>query len=152
MGLVLRLPANRHWSQDRCLIPVVLSDSQSIQLRGVDSYKHLGTFRTTSGGLAKELQFRTEQARAVYAPLRARLLGNDNLYRHERQQWLVSLVLSRLMHGAGTWNLPCKKLRKLFETRYMVFRSRCSQAFVASALQTFEPGTGMRAGRSAYAF
>ena len=106
---------------DNCLVPVALPDGQQVQLRGVDSYKHLGTFRTTSGSLVKELHYRVEQARAVYIPLRARLLGNDNLYRHERQQWLVSLVFSRLMHGAGTWCLPCKKMQMLFESRYMSF-------------------------------
>ena len=107
--------------RDNCLIPVVLSDGQKVQVRGVDSYKHLGTFRTTTGSLHKELHYRAEQARAVYTPLRARLLGNDNLFRHERQQWLVSLVLSRLMHGAGTWSFQCTKTRLLFESRYMSF-------------------------------
>ena len=107
--------------RDNCLIPVVLSDGQKVQVRGVDSYKHLGTFRTTSGSLHKELHYRAEQARAVYTPLRARLLGNDNLFQHERQQWLVSLVLSRLMHGAGTWSFQCTKTRLLFESRYMSF-------------------------------
>ena len=81
----------------------------------------LGTIRTADSSLLPELVYRARYTRELFLPVRARLLRNQNFSLAERQGFLASLVLARLMHNAGTWDLSCPEHFGAFARPYMSF-------------------------------
>ena len=100
---------------------VPMPQEPPLRVRCVAQYTHLGTIRTTDASLLPELAFRARCTRELFLPVRARLLRNQNFSLAERQGFLASLVLARLMHNAGTWDLPCSEHFNAFARPYMSF-------------------------------
>ena len=100
---------------------VPMPQEPPLRVRCVAQYTHLGTIRTADASLLPELVFRARYTRELFLPVRARLLRNQNFSLAERQGFLASLVLARLMHNAGTWDLPCSEHFNAFARPYMSF-------------------------------
>ena len=66
-------------------------------------YTHLGTIRANSADVVGDIQRRLGLAREALKPVRARLLCNPYFSEAEKRNFVFSLVLSRLLHNAGTW-------------------------------------------------
>ena len=79
------------------------SGSMPVQLRCVSRYTHLGTLRAVHAEVTGDIKRRLGLAREALKPVRARLLCNPNFSAEEKRQFFFSLVLSRLLHNAGTW-------------------------------------------------
>ncbi|OLP94203.1 hypothetical protein AK812_SmicGene23807 [Symbiodinium microadriaticum] len=84
-------------------IKVHAPGSSQVQLRCVSRYAHLGTLRAVNADVAGDIKRRLGLAREALKPVRARLLCNPNFSVAEKRNFVFSLVLSRLMHNAGTW-------------------------------------------------
>ena len=103
------------------VIQVPLPVEPGVSVRCVAQYTHLGTIRTTDASMLPELAARARHAREIFQPVRARLLRNQHLSLAEGQGFLVSLVLARFLHNAGTWDLPCQGHYQAFAKPYMGF-------------------------------
>ncbi|CAE7750061.1 unnamed protein product [Symbiodinium microadriaticum] len=85
---------------------VHLPGEADVTMRCVSKYTHLGTLRASSATTVADVQHRTGLARESLHPVRRRLLCNPNFTRPEKCQFVFSLIVSRLMHNAGTWVFP----------------------------------------------
>ena len=102
-------------------VRVPMPHEPPLHVRCVAQYTHLGTIRTADSSLLPELMYRARYTRELFLPVRARLLRNQNFSLAERQGFLASLVLARLMHNAGTWDLSCPEHFGAFARPYMSF-------------------------------
>ena len=99
-------------------IAVCLGNSE-VRLRCVSRYTHLGTVRDGSADVSGDISRRLNLAREALKPVRARLLCNDNFTMAEKRDFVFSLVLSRLMHNAGTWVLHTAGQRATYRKGYV---------------------------------
>ena len=105
--------------QQQGRLPVGLPDGKEEQLACVDRYVHLGTCRNPECQALPDIQRRKIEASTVCKHVRQRLLRNPSLALDERRHYLLSLVVSRFMHGMATWALHTKKERSAFRAAYM---------------------------------
>ena len=106
-------------------IAVPLPDGKDIRLRCVSRYTHLGTIRTGSADVAGDISRRLGLAREALKPVRARLLCNANFTEAEKRNFMFSLVLSRLMHNAGTWVFQFKGQSATYRKGYVSLLRAC---------------------------
>lgn len=86
-------------------LPVPLQDQcQQVQLNVSQVYKHLGTTITTAGRLKVEIQRRVGQAWGTFRQLAQPIFLNRALRERTRLFLLESLVLTKLLYGAGAWS------------------------------------------------
>ena len=97
------------------------SDGTRKSLRCVDAYTHLGTVRNYQASARADIQRRAQLARAMYQPLRARILRNPCLTVGERRAILCTTVLAAFTHGVGTWALDTALDLGAFCKHYMMF-------------------------------
>ena len=100
-------------------VPLVLPSGETGRLRCVLNYVHLGTRREADGDLRSALDHRHCEARSVYKAVKQRLLTNQFLTLAERQALFASLVISRFMHGSGTWLFTTHGLQQRYHSLYM---------------------------------
>jgi hypothetical protein len=72
-------------------------------LRIVDAYKHLGRHAAGSGRMAKEVAYRCSSAAAATGALMRRVFAARGIPVGDRAHVAQACVVSRLLHGAGTW-------------------------------------------------
>jgi hypothetical protein len=72
-------------------------------LRIVEAYKHLGRYTAGSGRMTKEVAHRCGSAAAATAGLMRRVFAARGLPVKDRAHVSQACVVSRLLHGAGTW-------------------------------------------------
>ena len=106
-------------------IAVALPDGKDIRLRCVSRYTHLGTIRTGGAEVAGDISRRLGLAREALKPVRARLLCNANFTEAEKRSFLFSLVLSRLLHNAGTWVFQTKGHSAAYRKGYVSLLRAC---------------------------
>ena len=107
-----------------CALAVLRENSPPAALPLVDSYRHLGVVHCYDGSLAKEIKQRVGQAWGAFREGRRKLYRNKLVHPHRRCDMLTSLVLSKLLVGAGAW--PPLKLgedRTLRGAMYAMYRS-----------------------------
>ena len=107
-----------------CVLAVLRENSPPAALPLVDSYRHLGVVHCYDGSLAKEIKQRVGQAWGAFREGRRKLYRNKLVHPHRRCDMLTSLVLSKLLVGAGAW--PPLKLgedRTLRGAMYAMYRS-----------------------------
>ena len=102
-------------------IPVLLPDGATQSLRCVDDYVHLGSLRGFQAAFASDVKRRGQLARDVYRPFQRRILCNRHLSLAERQNLLAGMILSKFMHGAGTWAITEGPSSSVFQKTYMSF-------------------------------
>ena len=107
--------------KDRARIRVPDFAGKTQFLHCVSRYVHLGSLRDHKADLQEEVQRRAALTREAYHPVRKRLLSNHCFTRAERQGMFVSFVLSRFLHGAGTWAFRDAASQAVFVRRYMSF-------------------------------
>ncbi|CAE7501382.1 unnamed protein product [Symbiodinium sp. KB8] len=105
--------------QQRGKLPVSLPAGKNEQLACVDRYIHLGSCRNPECQALPDIQRRKIEAATVCKHVRQRLLRNPSLTLDERRHYLLSLVISRFMHGMATWPLHTKKERSAYRAAYM---------------------------------
>ena len=106
-------------------IAVRLADASEVRLRCVSRYTHLGSIRDGSADVSGDIRRRLGLAREALGPVRARLLSNANFAEAEKRDFVFSLVLSRLMHNAGTWVLHTNGLRSAYRKGYVGLLRAC---------------------------
>ena len=84
-------------------VPVLLERPPSVNLPLVSTYRHLGSQQAISGGLRPEIQYRISQARAAFAEGRRKVYRNPGIPVKRKALLLGSLVIPRLVFGAGAW-------------------------------------------------
>ena len=84
-------------------VPVLLEHPPSVSLPLVTSYRHLGSQQSVSGRLRPEIQYRISQAHAAFAEGRRKVYRNPAISIQRKAFLLGSLVLPRLVFGAGSW-------------------------------------------------
>ena len=72
-------------------------------LRIVEAYKHLGRYTASSGRMTKEVAYRCGSAAAATAAIMRRVFATKGLPVKDRAHVSQACVVSRLLHGAGTW-------------------------------------------------
>ena len=88
-------------------------------LRIVDAYKHLGRHAAGSGRMAKEVAYRCSTTAAASGALMRRVFAARGIPIGDRAHVAQACVVSRLLHGAGTWlSLSPAQLRKV-QGQYM---------------------------------
>ena len=100
-------------------VSLVLPDGTMGRLRCVLDYVHLGSKRAADGDLHSALDHRHGEARSVYKAVKQRLLTNQFLTLTERQLLFASLVISRFMHGSGTWVFPTLGVQRRYHSLYL---------------------------------
>ena len=94
-------------------------DGECHKLHCVHDYVHLGTVRNCDGNAGVEIQRRAQLTREAYKPFRNRILRNACLEVCERQTLFKAMVLSKFMHGAGTWTFRGDACRHAYASQYM---------------------------------
>ena len=102
-------------------LPIAALDASRKSLRCVDAYTHLGTVRSYQAHARADIQRRAQLARALYQPLRTRVLRNPCLTVGERRTMLCATVLAAFTHGVGTWALDTDLDFGAFCKHYMMF-------------------------------
>jgi hypothetical protein len=88
-------------------------------LRIVPAYKHLGRHAAGSGRMAKEIAYRCGSAASASGALMRRVFAARGIPVADRAHVAQACVVSRLLHGAGTWlPLSAAQLRKV-QGQYM---------------------------------
>ena len=105
------------------LIPIEL-EHETLQLRCVPSYLHLGTTANFDGHHLDDVRRRKHLAEATFAPLYRRLLYNPWLSDIEKTRLVQTLVLNKFCHGSGLWRLDTKAAWHAFNAGYMSFVKR----------------------------
>lgn len=82
------------------------------------SYKHLGTYVDAAGELRRDIQVRVAVAWTSFRQLSRRLLRNPSLSLRARVALLDSLILSRLLYGAGSWGALTGKQYRVLNACY----------------------------------
>ena len=93
----------RRDSRGECALHVLRQSCQATRLPLVDSYRHLGTVQSFDGSLAREIKQRIGQAWGAFREGRRLVYKNKLIHPHRRCDMLSSLVVSRLLVGAGAW-------------------------------------------------
>ena len=87
-------------------VTVELRNGNAVALRLVDSYVHLGSLLTHTGSPAADAKAKAHAASPTFDRLRKTLLRNPELLRREKVDLVRSLILAKVLYGAGLWN-PC---------------------------------------------
>ncbi|OLQ08173.1 hypothetical protein AK812_SmicGene8336 [Symbiodinium microadriaticum] len=105
--------------KDRARIRVPDFNGKARFIHCVSSYVHLGSLRDHKADMQDEIQRRAVLTREVYHPVRKRLIANPCFTRSERQGMFFSFILSRFLHGAGTWAFGDAASQAAYIRRYM---------------------------------
>ena len=105
--------------KDRARIRVPDFNGKARFIHCVSSYVHLGSLRDHKADMQDEIQRRAVLTREVYHPVRKRLIANPCFTRTERQGMFFSFILSRFLHGAGTWAFGDAASQAAYIRRYM---------------------------------
>ena len=100
--------------------------NQELRMRCTDAYVHLSTTRTPKAQAQADIHRRAGIARALYRPLRSRLLRNECLSPAERVRLLTSTVLASFLHGIDSWSMATEGEFQLYRKHFMGFLSRGS--------------------------
>ncbi|CAE7193320.1 unnamed protein product [Symbiodinium sp. CCMP2592] len=100
-------------------VPICVPGCTGLLLRCVLHYEHLGSLRTDGGDIGPAVEHRHREARSVYRAVKTRLLPNPNLTLAERQSMIHALILSRFLHGAGTWLFGSTESWESYVARYV---------------------------------
>ncbi|CAE7220314.1 def6 [Symbiodinium microadriaticum] len=73
-------------------------------VRLVPSYQHLGGYIHHDSSLVRELRHRASQAWQSFNSRKKRVFGAPRVAREDKRVLFESLILSVLLHGAGTWD------------------------------------------------
>ncbi|CAE7812278.1 unnamed protein product, partial [Symbiodinium sp. CCMP2456] len=102
-------------------ISVPLPGNRDANLRCVDSYVHLGSRRDGRGNTQGEVERRARLTMEAFVPFRKRILCNRHLTLQEKQHLLASMIMSKFLHNAGTWDLHSKQAYQSFCSKYYSF-------------------------------
>ena len=92
---------------------IFFSDEVKQPLRIEGKYRHLGTFQQCGGGLDQEIAYRIAMTWSSFRQIR-RLLGRHSTDLQVRLRLMQSLLMSRLLYGAGAWKpLSKRHMKKL---------------------------------------
>ena len=109
--------------EQRALIPVDL-EQETVWLRCVPCYLHLGTTASFDGHHTEDIRRRKQLTEAAFQPLYNRLLFSQWLSHVEKVMLVQSLILSKFTHGAGLWRLDRQAAWQAFHAAYMSFVRR----------------------------
>ena len=115
--------------EDRAVIEVPLQNGVA-HLRCVRNYVHLGTTVTSETHSADDIRRRKRLTEASFGPCYRRLLFNPWLGNEEKVRLFQSLVLSKLCHGAGVWQLCTKSAIAEYCTAYNSFVRRAVRPLI----------------------
>ena len=86
------------------------------RVRLVSSYQHLGGYIHHDTSLIRELRHRTSQAWQAFNSRKKRVFGSPGVARGDKRILFESLILSVLLHGAGTWDALSPKEHAVLES------------------------------------
>ena len=89
-----------------------------VQVTLTRSYVHLGSVVDTTASDLPDIRRRASLARELSISLK-RLLHNPHLSLSEKSNFLASMPLARLRHGAGFWALDTEQASQAFRSAYM---------------------------------
>ena len=105
-------------------IPVLREHGGLIKLPIVDHYKHLGVLQSREGSIRAEIQQRKANAWVAFREGRTKLFRCRRISVARRGTLLNSLVMSKLLFGAGAWPPLCVAERKTFAgTVFALYRA-----------------------------
>ena len=91
-------------SVDTPVMPVVLANGATVEVRLVESYQHLGNQVTQAASCLEDIRAKSRAACIVMQRLQKTLLRNPALAPPEKADLVSSLVISKLRYGAGLWH------------------------------------------------
>ena len=100
-------------------VNVALPAGRQVLLRCVSEYVHLGTTRRYNANCEAAIVRRDGLAREKFQAFKRHVLANGHLTCRERQELFKAVILARFLHGLGTLEFPCDKVRTLFTRKYM---------------------------------
>ena len=100
-------------------VNVKLPSARQVALRCVSEYVHLGTTRRYNASCEAAIVRRDGLAREKFQPFKRHVLANHHLTCKERQELFKAVIMARFLHGIGTLEFPCGKVRALFARKYM---------------------------------
>eukprot|EP00435_Cladocopium_sp_Y103_P035191 s524_g9.t1 len=100
-------------------IEVEVSAQRTEWLHFVASYKHLGSYFSSSRSMEQEIRHRIGQAHGAFTQLARPLVCNSHYPRHIRLRLFHTLVCTRLFFGIGAWATPSLTQLKKLRVAYM---------------------------------
>ena len=88
---------------------------ETVFVRVVGRYKHLGTWHASGGSMAFEIRSRLAQAHAEFSRLRQLVFGNKSLSVGHRCNLFHTFVMSGLLYNIAVWPPLSKSDASLFE-------------------------------------
>ena len=82
-------------------------------------YRHLGAMQQSAGMMEQEVSYRIASTWEAFRQIHRGLLGNRVFKVKTRLQLFQSLILSRLLHGCGSWPELRRKTANRLKTAYM---------------------------------
>ena len=82
-------------------------------------YRHLGAMQQSAGMMEQEVSYRIASTWEAFRQIHRGLLGNRGFKVKTRLQLFQSLILSRLLHGCGSWPELRRKTVSRLKTAYM---------------------------------
>ena len=120
-------------------LPSVMWPNARVRL--VPVYKHLGGLLHWSGSLKAELKVRCAQAWQAFRKQRRLIFGSPTVTHREKALIFLSLVVTRLLYGAGTWVLDAEAhLGKIHGTLLAMVRQMLRPTYDREA--SFHLGAG----------
>ena len=100
------------------VIPLHCRLWESAAIRLVPTYQHLGGFIHHDSTLVRELRHRSALAWKAFNARRRKVFGAPNVAHKDKTILFESLILSILMHGAGTWDTLAPPEVAVLESTY----------------------------------
>ena len=117
-------PARRQIFGGKAELSVWLEHSGCAKLPVVDSYKHLGVLQAAEGNIKPEVKARCAAAWVAFREGRTRIFRCRRVAVAKRGAMLATLVLSKLLFGAGAWPPLDKGTTRVFaDTVFSLYRS-----------------------------
>ena len=111
-------------SCDAPAIPVELSNGETVRVRLVQHYDHLGGRVCHSGSCLDDIKRRAGMTEAVFQRLKKTLLRNPELSSAEKAYLVVSLIVNKFAFGAGLWPLHTQLEERTFRASLMSYFRR----------------------------
>ena len=113
-----------HLTQDEPTVEVVLCCGDTIKLRLVRQYEHLGGRVVHTGSCLPDVKKRARLAEGTFQQLASTLLRNSVLEQGEKVHLLSGLVINKLFFGAGLWSLETNAEERALHAAAMSFYRR----------------------------
>ena len=104
---------------ERPAINVETHEGKVVPVLCVGSYKHLGSWMECGGLLGTEIERRVAIAWSTFHMLRRPLLSNRKLKLQTRVRLFESLVMTKMLFGAGAWYILPRRCLKKLQTAYV---------------------------------